>query len=431
MKCQGTALIAIVIFAHGVGRASPPEYLAASREPAENASEQASPIEEPVLQLRGWRLAQHSTEPFFRDSIFSLEPRFYYRYLHDGNGVSEAFAAGGALMLTSGWWRDTLQLGIGGYTTQPLATGRDPGATGLLRPDGDGLSVLGQVWGKLRVGVATATLFRQEIELPFINGDDTRMIPNMFEAYRLDIKPSDVFRLGFAYVTREKTKTSAEFRPMSEVAGVRGVDRGTSVVGFLFGAKDATYIGAVNELTWDLLNIAYVEASKTWQLADGFQLRGELQFIDQESVGHELLGSFATQLYGASLIASYRSAVLTVAFTSTADGSEILRPFGGVPAFNSLMISDFDGAGENSWGVGLSYDFARIGLTGVKAFANYAHGELPANQHEDEIDGTIDYRIDRGPLKNFWLRFRYAHNAPSNQAATEDFRVILNYTFVF
>jgi hypothetical protein len=431
VKYRGTALVAIVIFAHGVGRASPPEYLAASREPAESASEEASPIEEPFLQPAGWRLAQHSTEPFFRDSIFSLEPRFYYRYLHDGNGVSEAFAAGGALMLTSGWWRDTLQLGIGGYTTQPLATGRDPGATGLLRPDGDGLSVLGQVWGKLRVGAATATLFRQEIELPFINSDDTRMIPNMFEAYRLDIKPSDVFRLGFAYVTREKTKTSAEFRPMSEVAGVPGVDRGTSVVGFLLGAKDATYIGAVDELTWDLLNIAYVEASKTWRLSNGFELRGELQFIDQQSVGHELLGSFATQLYGASLIASYRSALLTVAFTSTADGSEILRPFGGVPAFNSLMISDFDGAGENSWGAGLSYDFARIGLTGVKAFANYAHGELPANQHEDEIDGTIDYRIDRGPLKNFWLRLRYARNAPSNQAATEDFRIILNYTFVF
>jgi hypothetical protein len=431
VKCRGTALVAIVIFAHGVGRASPPEYLAASREPAESASEEASPIEEPFLQPAGWRLAQHSTEPFFRDSIFSLEPRFYYRYLHDGNGVSEAFAAGGALMLTSGWWRDTLQLGIGGYTTQPLATGRDPGATGLLRPDGDGLSVLGQVWGKLRVGAATAILFRQEIELPFINGDDTRMIPNMFEAYRLDIKPSDVFRLGFAYVTREKTKTSAEFRPMSEVAGVPGVDRGTSVIGFLLGAKDATYIGAVDELTWDLLNIAYVEASKTWRLSNGFELRGELQFIDQQSVGHELLGSFATQLYGASLIASYRSALLTVAFTSTADGSEILRPFGGVPAFNSLMISDFDGAGENSWGAGLSYDFARIGLTGVKAFANYAHGELPANQHEDEIDGTIDYRIDRGPLKNFWLRLRYARNAPSNQAATEDFRIILNYTFVF
>jgi outer membrane porin, OprD family len=428
VKRQGTALVAIVIFAHGVGRASPPEYLAASREPAESASEEASPIEEPVLELRGWRIAQYSTEPFFRDSIFSLEPRFYYRYLDNGSGVHEAFATGGALVLTSGWWRDTVQLGIGGYTTQPLATGRDPGGTGLLRSNGDGLAVLGQAWAKVHIAPATVTLFRQEIELPFINGDDTRMIPNMFEAYRLDIKPSDVLRFGFAYVTREKSKTSAEFRPMSEVAGVRGVDRGTSVFGFLFGAKDATYIGAVNELTWDLLNTAYVEASKTWRLWDDFQLRGELQFIDQQSVGEELLGRFATQLYGASLITSYRSAVLTVVFTRTADGSEILRPFGGTPAFNSLMISDFDGAGESSLGVGLSYDFARIGLTGVKAFVNYAHGELPANQHEDEIDGTIDYRVDYGPLKNFWLRLRYAHNSPSNQPATEDFRIILNYT---
>jgi hypothetical protein len=292
--------------------------------------------------------------------------------------------------------------------------------------------VLGQLWGKLRAGPATATLFRQEMELPFINGDDTRMIPNTFEAYRVDIKPSDLFRFGFAYVTREKSKTSAEFRPISEVAGVPGVDRGTSVAGFLLGATDANYIGAVSELTWDLLNIAYVEAGKTWQLPDDFQLRGQLQFIDQRSVGDELLGNFDVQLYGASLTASYRSAVLSMSFTSTTvSGLKILRQFGGVPAFNSLMISDFAGAGEDSFRIGVSYDFARIGLTGVKAFANYAHGELSSNQHEDEIDATADYRIDHGLLKNFWLRFRYAYNSPSNQAATKDFRVILNYTFVF
>jgi hypothetical protein len=424
-------LVVIMVLDTTVLRASPPEYLAASREPADTASGQVSPIEEPFLQPAGWRLAQKSAEPFLHDLVFSLEPRFYNRYLDDANGVQEAFAGGGALGLTSGWWRETLQLGMVGYTSQPLATGRDPGGTQLLRPNGDGFSVLGQVWGKLHAGPATATLFRQEMELPFINGDDSRMIPNTFEAYRLDIKPSDIFRFGFAYVTREKSRTSAEFRPMSEVAGVPGVDRGTSVVGFLLGTRDATYIGAANELTWDLLNIAYVEASKTWQFSDDFQLRGEWQFIDQQSVGDELLGGFATQLYGTSLIASYRSAVLTVAFTSTADGSKVLKPFGGVPAFNSLMISDFDGAGENSWRVGLSYDFARIGLTGVKAFANYAHGEFPANEHEDEIDGTIDYRIDHGLLKNLWLRLRYAHNSRSNQPATDDVRAILNYTFTF
>jgi hypothetical protein len=425
-------MIVIVCFANSFVRANPPEYLAATREPAENASEEVSPLDEPFLPLRGWRLAQYSKEPFLRDSILSLEPRFYYRHLDDGNGVHEAFAGGGAMIFESGWWRETIQVGIGGYTTQPLVTGRDPGGTGLVRPNGDGIVVLGQAWVKLRLEPVTATLFRQEMELPFINGDDTRMIPNTFEAYRVDIKPSDVFRFGLAYVRSEKSKASAEFRSMSEVAGVRGVDRGTSIAGFLLGATDSAYIGAVNELTWDLVNIAYVEAGNTWQLWDDFQLRGELQFVDQRSVGDELLGNFDVQLYGASLTASYRSALLSLSFTSTTDdGLKILRQFGGVPAFNSLMISDFAGASEDAFRVGLSYDFARIGLEGFTLFANYAHGELRGNQHENEVDATADYRIDRGLLKNFWLRIRYGYNSLSNRSATEDFRVILNYTAAF
>jgi hypothetical protein len=431
LKHYYIALAVLLIFARDVARANPPEYLAATREPAESASEEVSPIEEPFLPLHGWRLAPNSEEPFLRDSILSLEPRFYYRYVDNEEGRHEALAGGGAAIFTSGWWRETLQLGIGAYTTQPLATGADPGGTGLLRPHGDGFAVLGQAWAKVRIEPVTATLFRQDMELPFINGDDTRMIPNTFEAYRLDVSPMDIFRFGFAYVTREKSKASAEFRPISEVAGVREVDRGTSVAGFLLGATDATYIGGVNELTWDLLNIAYVEAGKTWHLWDDFQIRGQLQFIDQRSVGDELLGRFDTQLYGASLTTSYRSAVLSLSFTSTNNGLRILRQFGGVPAFNSVMVSDFAGDGENSFRVGLSYDFARIGLAGFTAFANYVHGELVADKHEDEINVTADYRIDHGPLKNFWLRLRYAHNALSNEPDTDDFRVILNYTFAF
>jgi hypothetical protein len=431
VKCRAVAVVAVLTFVPLIGWANPPDYLAATREPPDDASELASPLEEVIARPQGWQLGTGMTEPFFRDLIFSLQPRSFYRHLDDGEGLHEAFATGGEMAFTSGWWRDVLQLGVAGYTTQPLATPHDPGATNLLRPNGDGFSVLGQAWAKIKTEPVTATLFRQEMELPFINGDDTRMIPNTFEAYRLDVQPTDVFRFGFAYVTREKTKTSAEFRPMSEVAGVPGTDRGTSVAGFVLGSKEGTYIGAINELTWDLLNIAYAEAGRTWRFQDDFQLRGEIQFIDQRSVGEELLGHFATQLYGASLSGSYRSAIVSLSFTSTADGSKILRPFGGVPAFNSLMISDFDGAGENSVAVGLSYDFARLGLNGVKAFASYAYGDLPDGQHEQEIDVTADYRVGGGLLKNLWLRLRYGHNSPSNLAATDDFRAILNYTFAF
>lgn len=425
------ALIEVLLCLPLVSQANPPEYLAASREPAEDASELASPFEEITPQPAGWRLINFVNEPFLRDSIFSLQPRFFYRYLDDGTGLHDAFAAGGEMSFTTGWWRDILQIGIAGYTTQPVITPHDPGGTTLLRPNGDGFSVLGQSWAKLKLDPVTVTLFRQEMDLPFINGDDTLMIPNTFEAYRLDVTPSDIVRFGVAYVSQEKTRNSAEFRPMSQVAGVAGVDRGTSVAGFVIGSNKTTYIGAINELTWDLFNAAYLEAGRTWEISDDLQLRGQLQFVDQRSVGDELLGGFDTQLYGGSFTASYRSALITLAFTSIADGSKVLRPFGGTPSFNALMISKFDGADEDTFRVGLSYDFARLGLNGLKVFANYAHGKLPAGQHEDEFDATADYRIDEGLLRNVWFRVRFGRNSASNRAATDDLRVILNYTFTF
>jgi hypothetical protein len=156
----------MLISARSLCWANPPDYLAASRELPDNASKLPSPLEEVIVQPPGWRLARALTEPFFRDSVLSLEPRSFYRYLDDDEGLHEAFTSGGAMTFTTGWWRDILQLGIAGYTTQPIATSQDPGGTGLLRPDGDGFSVLGQAWAKIRTGPATGTLFRQEIELP-------------------------------------------------------------------------------------------------------------------------------------------------------------------------------------------------------------------------------------------------------------------------
>ena len=64
-------------------------------------------------------------------------------------------------------------------------------------------------------------------------------------------------------------------------------------------------------------------------------------------------------------------------------------------------------------------------------FANYAHGAMPAGRSEDEINATVDYRVADGPLKDLRLRLRYAHSAPNDASATDDFRAILNYTLAF
>jgi hypothetical protein len=427
-------LLVVLIFlliAHSIARANPPDYLTNDHEPAVRAGELASPFTEFVTEQPPTPLGTFSSEPFFRYAAFSLQPRLYYRYLQNSSGAQEAFAAGGSLSFTTGWWRDTLQLGVAGYTTQPVVAPDRAGNTGLLQPNGDGFSVLGQAWAKVRAGPATATLFRQALQLPFINGNDSRMIPNTFEAYQLEVEPWPVLRLNFGYVAGMKARTSATFEPMSAIAGVPQVNRGTSFAGFLIGSEERTYLGAIGQMTWDLFNCTYVQGGHTWQFSQDLEIRGDAQFIDQRSVGSELLGTFNTQLYGARLTASYGGALLSLEFNDTASGTGIRNPFGGDPTFNSLMISNFNRAGEKSYGIGTTYDFTKLGLTGVRAFGAYAYGSMPAGRWEEEINATVDYRITTGALKNCWLRLRYAHNASNGPVPTEDFRVILNYAINF
>jgi len=277
-------MLTFLLLGRSTVRANPPDYLTNDREPADRATELASPFTELVPEQPAGRLGAYFSEPFLRYAEFSLQPRFYYRSLQNSSGLQEAFASGGSLSFTTGWWRDTLQLGVTAYTTQPVVAPNGAGNTGLLRPNGDGFSVLGQAWAKVKAGPATATLFRQALQLPFINGNDSRMIPNTFEAYQLEVEPWEIFRLNFGYVAGMKPRTSADFEPMSQIAGAPQVDRGTSFAGLLIGSSERTYLGAISELTWDLFNCTYVQVGHTWEYSENLQIRGDLQFIDQRKV---------------------------------------------------------------------------------------------------------------------------------------------------
>lgn len=423
------ALLALSVAA--VPCATAQEYLYDDREPPDVASELPTPFTPYEAPKAEGYLRSYSSEPFIRDAVLSLRPRFYYRSVRNGLGVQDTFAGGGSLGITTGWWRDTLQFGVTGYTTQPLVAVTNNNRSGLVESDGDGFFTLGEAWGKVKVGPATGTAFRQILALPFINANDARMIPNTFEAYCGELKPWSFLRIDGGYVTRMKPRDTPDFVPMSEVAGAPQVNRGTGFLGFEVGSEDKTYLGAMTELTWDLFSASYAQAGHTWKISPDFEIRGDAQFADQRSVGDELIGNFETQLYGARVASSYGGALLSLSYTNTTKGSNLRSPYGSDPGFNGLMISNFTSAGEQTYGVALSYDFGRIGLTGLTAFASYVYGALPSDGWEQEVNVTADYRIGSGVLDNLWLRLRYAHNESTVNAPIDDFRVILNYTFNF
>jgi hypothetical protein len=221
---------------------------------------------------------------------------------------------------------------------------------------------------------------------------------------------------------------------MSEVAGFDDTKKGLTMGGARYSFTEHSNIGAITQYAWNLWNTVYAEANFRRKLGDqvGILLSG--QYTDQRSTGDELDGDFDTYVFGGKAALSYRGAILSLAFSSVDTGSDIRNPFGGYPGYLSLMIEDFDRAGEDAWLVGLSYNFSSLGMEGLSAFANFAQGDTPntgtaASPDQEEFDLTVDYRFKKGLLKGLWLRFRCAfldqHGLDAQDV--QNYRFILNY----
>ena len=365
-----------------------------------------------------------------------LRPRTYYlNRQREDNPDSRAWAAGGSLSYRTGNYKDRLQLGASLYTSQKLYGPQDKDGTLLLKKGQKSFTVLGEAYARLRLkGTLEFSGYRQTLNLPYVNAQDSRMVPNTFEAYLLKDRDHPRFNYVAGYVTKIKRRNETSFIHMSEAAGAADSDEGLSMIGGLYRFSEHMNLGAVNYNTRDTLNIFYTEGNAAWDISDNLALRLSAQYTDQRSVGDELIGDFDTHVGGVQLAASYRNAILSLAWTSTADGDSIRSPYGGYPGYISLILKDFNRAGEDAWLIGLSYTFARFGLPGLSVFANYAAGDTPdtgagASPDQDELDFTIDYRF-QGKLENLWLRARAATVDQDGPGAIDedDYRIIVNYT---
>ena len=90
--------------------------------------------------------------------------------------------------------------------------------------------------------------------------------------------------------------------------------------------------------------------------------------------------------------------------------------------------------GEKAWLLGFSYDFKDY-VKGLSVTCNFARGTDavdPANKSglpdENEYDMTVDYRIEKGPLRGMWVRVRNAYvDFSSGGGSSNNVRLIINY----
>ena len=387
----------------------------------------------PARQILREQLAE--AQPFWRDALLDFDLRIYdFRRDNGIETIADSLAVGTELTFSSGKWRERLSTVITWHTSFGIDTPEGSGYSGLLGEGESDLSVISGAYLQYEFGEVLSTrLYRQEFNMPYINRQDVRMIPNSFEGYALRY-PGKRLEWLAGHITKIKKRDSEEFVPMAEAAGVDGDDTGTSVVVGRYNFADKSVLGVVYQHTDDLFSTAFFEGSVRRTLSENWGLQLAAQLTNQWSVGAEKLGDFSTDTWGLRGMLSYRSATLTTGYTKTGDAA-IRKPFGGTPGYTSSMIFDFDRANEDAWRIGLSQNFAKLGLPGVSLIVNYTEsrnsttdiGEPLADA--DELDITADFRPEKGFFKGLWLRVRYSDaNRGSPAADREDWRITLNYS---
>jgi len=328
------------------------------------------------------------------------------------------------------------------YTSQPLYAPEDRDGTLLLKPGQEGYTVFGQLYARVKLFEDNfVNLYRYEYNTPFINKDYGRMTPNSFEGYTFngayggkDGAPG--FKYGGGYITKIKEKNSDRFVWMSQDAGA-DVKRGVFLGGGNVSYKGITF-GAIDYYSDDIINIFYTEGSYKLPVTKDLGLLFTAQFTDQRSVGEDLLkgSSFETNQFGMKAEMSYGGGILSLGYTTDSRGADMQNPWGGYPGYTSVQVKDFNRAGEDAFMVKASYDFTRLGLEGVTAYALFVHGWDRVNPttkasvaNENEFDADIQWRPKWKFLKGLWFRTRYAnvHQYEGDKNTIHDFRVIVNY----
>ncbi len=414
-------------------REPPPKSASKIQTPIERVTPEEEPGKPPLFPWFRQRLEKLPS--FFADTRLEARFRTYYlRKDRTSDELSETWALGGSIAYRSGWLEDLFAVEVEGFTSQRLVGHRRRDGTQLLEPGQEGYSVLGIANGKLRYKGLVLTGFRQYLDLPYVNRQDSRMTPQTFESITL-AKPEGELRFSTGYTWNVKQRDSDEFESLTEAIGLSR-DRGLAHAGAVWDPNESFHLGGVFGVIPDLLAGIYAESGYRHRLADGLEARFDGQFTYRWDVGDDLLGNALDDAWNFGLrpALSYAGAVVRLGLVITGPSARIESHLGTSPSYVDLMQRGFTLADEKALLASLSYDFAGLGADGLSAILNFvaSFDGRRADGRDDarEIDLTLDYRLKQGPLRGFWLRARgsWLDEERTSRDGT-DIRVILRYDF--
>ncbi|AIR88675.1 OprD family outer membrane porin [Pseudomonas cremoricolorata] len=420
---------------------------------------------------------QAAAAGFVEDSKLSVSSRTMYfdnnnREVHSNPRPDQRESGQGfKLDYISGFTQGTVGFGVDAQALWGihLDGGRGYHKSGFFPNDGDGSA---SQWARLGAN-AKARFSKTEAHfgsalapsLPILVSNDGRLLPQTFEGGTIQSKEIDNLTINAGQLTHAMGRASSNRTGLS----VNGATEDSNK--FRYGGldykltKDLTLQYYYSNLE-DFYKQHFLGATHLFQIDKDQSFKTDLRFFDSSSDGKngeagyrfnnnggyaKNPGKVDNKTWSAMFTYTLGSHALLVGHQRVSDdggfvwlnqGSLVNEGAAGASfyLFTDSMLNQFAKAGENTTFGQYSYDFASLGVPGLKASVSYLRGEDGKNAsgngtfNEWERDARIDYVIQEGPLKGLGTSLRhgvYRGSGASSLADQDQTRLIFNYTYNF
>lgn len=404
------------------------------------------------------------------DSKATLGMRNFYfnNDNRDGSATpskTEEWAQGFMLDYKSGYTDGTVGFGVDALglmgVTLDSGKGRHVGST-MIPSDSDNSAVdewsrLG-LTGKVRMSKTELRYGTLIPKLPILVANDGRLLPQTFEGGQITSNEFKDLTLTGGRIEHATGRGSTDQTGLAAMGGTRESNQFDFAGGDWRVTKDLTaqyyYANLDNYYTQQFFGLIH-----TLAIADGQSLKTDLRYFKTDSSGENSSGTSGYRISGytkngdgeidnrtwsAALVYTLGGHAITAGYQSVSDGSSFTQLNQGSLAnkgaggtslylYTDRLIQSFTRAGERTSFGQYAYDFAALGVPGLKASVMYLSGDnikttSGDNQKEWERDISLDYVLQSGTLKGVGFGWR---NGKSNSEAARDQdqnRVFVSYS---
>ncbi|MCP1416482.1 hypothetical protein J3D47_000725 [Pseudomonas laurylsulfativorans] len=418
---------------------------------------------------------------FLEDSKASISSRtmYYNNDNRDGGADQRETAEGLKLDYLSGFTQGTVGFGIDAQALLGIhldgGKGHHPDSNTFFPSDSDGSAV--SEWSRAAANVK-ARFSKTEAHLggalapnlPILVANDSRLLPQTFDGGTITSKEIDNVTFNAGQLEHAAGRASSNSTGLAVAGGTQDSNK------FYYGGADW-------KVTKDLTLQYYHSNLKDYYKQDFLGLihvypinanqsfKTDIRYFDSSSDGRNgETGYFFNNNGGfANKPNEVDNKTWSAMFTYTLGGNAFLlghqrvnddggfvylnqgnvvdgngRPEGNGGTsfylFTDSMINGFVRAGENTTFGQYSYDFAALGVPGLKTSIAYLHGDnikakngVGSDMSEWERDMRIDYTIQQGALKGFGVTLRNGvyRGSQIDIPDQDQTRLIFNYTYSF